>query len=259
VVIVCSTGRPTRPRDGATPCHHIGKHAPWHFLRDMWVTVKQSPEANLEQSPHLYKPHSNGIVLCCTSPFGNHLRSAMVTFLMPSVMYMTVAAVLLCTGAQGFDAYAGFEKFWLKHLPKKVAPSTCPRMQQFEAACNQCECLAPAAQARAGCHYPDRLCMCVLPPWGCSCSLFLRTSRPMRFEKQTHTHTHTSSQGGSTCLAIVCAQLVSALERSGLCLAGLSPAMLHAPTHPPTLPQVTVNPGRMHIDVAPGHASGQPS
>jgi hypothetical protein len=43
---------------------------------------------------------------------------------------------------QGFDAYVGFESFWLKHLPKKIPPQTCPQFDSFAAACNHCECLS---------------------------------------------------------------------------------------------------------------------
>lgn len=40
---------------------------------------------------------------------------------------------------QGFDAYVGFENFWLKHLPKKLPPQGCPQQDNFIAACNQCD------------------------------------------------------------------------------------------------------------------------
>jgi hypothetical protein len=40
---------------------------------------------------------------------------------------------------QGFDAYVGFENYWLKHLPKKILPQSCPQNDNFAAACNQCE------------------------------------------------------------------------------------------------------------------------
>ena len=49
------------------------------------------------------------------------------------------ARALAHLAGYGFDAYVGFEQSWLVHLPKKLAPSSCPDVAQFTAACNSCD------------------------------------------------------------------------------------------------------------------------
>lgn len=51
---------------------------------------------------------------------------------------------------QGFDAYVGFERYWLQYLPKSVPPSSCPQLDAFQQACNQCEWLWHTVNARLG-------------------------------------------------------------------------------------------------------------
>ncbi|KAF6254758.1 hypothetical protein COO60DRAFT_1462514 [Scenedesmus sp. NREL 46B-D3] len=52
--------------------------------------------------------------------------------------YWQARALALIAG-QGFDAYLGFEGGWMQHLPKRRPPTTCPELDRFKLACEQCD------------------------------------------------------------------------------------------------------------------------